>query len=492
MARRTAVLFAVILGAAASPAAAQLTLYEDIDFDGRSIRLTGNTPDLRAVKFNDLASSARLDSRCSAVLYADTDYRGASWAMPAGSEWSDFRSAGGLNDGASSVQVECGGFGGGGGGRGVTLFVDENYRGASETFSSNVSRLSGSRLGDDSASSLRVSPGCRARIFSEDHFRGSSMEVSGDLQSFRYMPVGSDDASSIQVDCGGSGGGGGGGGGGGTPSGVVTLYRDRHFGGSSQSFQSDTASLTGSQIGNDGASSLRVARGCRARVFVDNEYRGKFQDFSGDVPDLGATTVGNDAISSLRIECSGGGWDGEGEPNRGITLYHDTGFRGGRQKFTSDVSDMRGNSIGHDAAGSLKLDPGCTAILFTDKDYRGRSARVVDDVVDLAASGIGRDSLSSFRLECSGGGGGGGGWGGGGARRAVRLFRESGYRGFIGEYSDDVPSLNEEVGSVDLDPGCQLSFYERPNFQGRSYSVSGDRTNLGVSSAGSVRINCGY
>ncbi|HEY7862624.1 MAG TPA: beta/gamma crystallin-related protein, partial [Thermoanaerobaculia bacterium] len=449
MGRTKAAFLAMVLGAAAAPSLGQLTLYEDVNFGGRSIRLTGNTPDLRTVRFNDFASSGRLDGRCSAVLYADVDYRGASWAMPAGSEWSDFRSAGGLNDGASSVQVECRP---GGSGRGVTLFVDENYGGAYETFTSNVPRLSTTRIGNDRVSSLRVSPGCRARVYTDDHYRGASMEVSGDMQTFRYMPVNNDDASSIQVDCGGSGGGGGGGGGGRGPAGTVTLYRDRFYGGASQVFRIDTRSLAGSQIGNDGASSLRVSPGCRVRLFADNDFGGRFQDFSQDVQDLGATTVGNDAVSSLRIQCGGGGWGG-GSSDRGITVYHDPGFRGGWQKFTSDVSDMGSNDIGHDAAGSLRLDPGCTAILYVDRSYRGRSARAVGDIVDLAASPIGRDSLSSFRLEC-GGGVGGGGWEGGGARRAVRIFGESGHRAFVGEYSVDVPDLNSPVGSVDLDPGC--------------------------------------
>jgi hypothetical protein len=224
---------------------------------------------------------------------------------------------------------------------------------------------------------------------------------------------------------------------------------------------------------------------------VDEDFRGRYQDFTRDVSDLTATTVGTDAVSSLRIEC-GGGSGGGGGSDRGITLYHDPGFRGGRQRFTSDVSDMGGNNIGHDAAASLRLDAGCIAILYADKDYRGRSARVNGDVADLSTSPIGRDSLSSFRLDCTGGWESGGGWEGGGARRAVRIFRESDFRGFVGEYSQDVSSLSSPVGSVDLDPGCQLTFYERPNFQGRSYAISGDRERLGISNAGSVRINCGY
>ena len=84
----------------------------------------------------------------------------------------------------------------------------------------------------------------------------------------------------------------------------VTLYRDLHFSGTSQTFEGDVADLRGSRVGNDEATSVRVSHRCRARLYEHPNYQGRYTEVSWDITDLRGSTVGDDAISSIRVRCN--------------------------------------------------------------------------------------------------------------------------------------------------------------------------------------------
>ncbi len=85
--------------------------------------------------------------------------------------------------------------------RGVTLYRDVDYRGRSELISKNVSSLQGSSIGNDQASSARVSPGCRARLYQHEDFQGSYIEISGGVRDLRGSRIGNDTVTSVQLRC---------------------------------------------------------------------------------------------------------------------------------------------------------------------------------------------------------------------------------------------------------------------------------------------------
>ncbi len=128
----------------------------------------------------------------------------------------------------------------------------------------------------------------------------------------------------------------------------MTLYRDLNFSGRSQSFTGDISDLRGSYVGNDAATSVRVSRGCRARLFADANYQGAYIETERDISDLRGSPVGNDTVTSIQVRCdtdgggwnSGGGWGG-GDSNWGtshrVSLYQHTNFRGTAYSFDSDI-----------------------------------------------------------------------------------------------------------------------------------------------------------
>ena len=198
---------------------------------------------------------------------------------------------------------------GGAGEFGVTLYRDPGFRGVSETFTKDRSDLRGNPIGDDQATSVRVSRGCMARLYQDPNYRGSYVEITSDVSDLRGSRVGDDAVTSVRVRCDGQGWG--------DDSGNpppdewednpfnygVTLFRDPDFRGTSQTFSSDAADLRGSRIGDDQATSVRLSRGCRARLYQDLDFRGPYTEVTESIANLGGSRVGDDSVTSLQVRC---------------------------------------------------------------------------------------------------------------------------------------------------------------------------------------------
>ncbi|MXQ55295.1 beta/gamma crystallin-related protein [Shimazuella alba] len=61
-----------------------VTLYEHINFKGRSIRFCSNDSTLVNNNWNDLASSAKVSGGEGVVLYEHINYKGAKWTLKPG------------------------------------------------------------------------------------------------------------------------------------------------------------------------------------------------------------------------------------------------------------------------------------------------------------------------------------------------------------------------------------------------------------------------
>lgn len=184
--------------------------------------------------------------------------------------------------------------------------------------------------------------------------------------------------------------------------GGVTLFEHPSYGGASQSFSADVARLSGTAIGNDRASSVRVAPGCIATLYRDADFRGRSTVLRSDTPRLAGTDVGDDAVSSLRVDCATGG-------PHGIVLFVDADFRGRQATFYEDTPDLTRDGFPDNAASSVRVPAGCSVTLYEHPSYRGRSETLYEDDAMLANNRIGNDVVSSLRVRCAGGAAGSGG-----------------------------------------------------------------------------------
>lgn len=180
---------------------------------------------------------------------------------------------------------------------------------------------------------------------------------------------------------------------------------------------------------------------------------------------------------------------------RGVVLHPETGFRGQGETFTRSDPSLADNSIRDNVASSIRVAPGCEAILFEGPNYQGRRTWATQDVADLGATDLGNRTASSIQIQCTGAA----------ARRlGVTLFTDDNFRGRVEKHFDHASSLdgnmvgNDSASSVKVDAGCRATLYEHASFQGRSFVVTGDvrslrNTPVGNDAVSSLRVECnGY
>ena len=330
----------------------------------------------------------------------------------------------------------------------------------------------------------------------------------------------------------------------------ATVYRDQGFRGGHQTFYGDVADLGRSTVGNDGASSVVVARGCRVRLYADKNFRGPRIELNADARDLGRTSFGNDRASSLKVRCGwerdwgvegpidgGYGHDGRGHGGRGhgahddgygheghgygddrgghdgygrpsgprgkptvrpsgrrgrVVLFRDARYRGRDERFPAgDYPDLRETAVGNDAVSSIEVRRGCRARLYRDTDFRGDYEEIDYDVPDLRGSRVGNDRASSLRVRC----GGDWNWDEYARRGGVIVFEDVDFAGYGERLEYDVPDLrdtqigNDRASSIAVDRGCRVRLFEDVGFRGRSIEISRDEAYLGQTRIGNDRVS---
>ena len=295
MKRLRQIALAVLALGGAGLAAAEIVLYENDNYDGRTFRSANSVSNLNNAGFNDRASSAVVRNGSWSIC-TDAYFRGRCVTLGPGS----YPSLGsmGLNDRVSSVR-ELGWDGSGGGGAGggtggrVVLYDAYNFSGASYTVNGNVDNLDG-RF-NDRARSMIISYGTWELCNDANYGGGCQTYGPG-----RYQNLGglSNRVSSVRMtDSGGAGGGGGWSGG---NNGGGSWGGGGNWGTGSRAVLFEGANLSGRQFVidnqvalnfdgtgfNDRASSLRVEGGYW--VFCsDANFQGECRTFGpGDYPTL--------------------------------------------------------------------------------------------------------------------------------------------------------------------------------------------------------------
>lgn len=182
---------------------------------------------------------------------------------------------------------------GGWGGRGIEVFRDDDFRGASERFNGAIPDLRSAGL-NDAISSMRMRGDWTA--CTDTNFRGQCQTFSGDVGSLRQYGM-NDRISSLRP---GRDGGGSDGGWGRTS---ITVYGDAIYRGPSETFRDAVPDLRNSQL-NDRISSARLTGAWE--VCSDAYYRGQCEVLREDSPNLTQWRM-NDRISSMRPAGRGDG-----------------------------------------------------------------------------------------------------------------------------------------------------------------------------------------
>ncbi len=293
----------------------QVTLYTGINYSGRSLALSGSVSDLRPFGFNDVIRSIASTEEQPVSVYSDINFGGTCQMVP----------------------------------------------------TPGIANLTGSRVGNDTISSLAIGTVCPGEIvfYRDANFQGPLYEDRGNQAIADFKTIGMNDAvSSIAMATGVTG----------------AVYRDANpepdYSGGFYNYAGKgwggnvcepvtgwMTTLAGSVVGNDKISGYLPGWECRLVILFANK------NFSGDdyvAPfamdrDLSETTLCapdsiftpcfsfNDVTSSIA--------NFTGEP---VAVYSDAEYRGRCEAFSGDVRNLAGSYVGNDSISSLKVGSTCS------------------------------------------------------------------------------------------------------------------------------------
>ncbi|MFY0637816.1 beta/gamma crystallin-related protein [Maricaulis maris] len=295
----------LLLTSLAGHAAAQsIILYEDANYRGREVRISGDVRNLDSVNFNDRASSFRVVSGQWELCQHD-DYGGTCEIHASGQA-----SMGRMNDQLTSLRPVAAGQpgrpGGGYGGPSLTFYSGPNYTGRAVVVTTSTPDFSRINFNDQARS---VRHGGRGAWVACQHanFDGACMVIDGDIANIGGGMAG--EISSAEPDYAGRPSRPGRPGGGGEwPRSGVFLYDGINFEGQRVAVDSDTSNL--SRMGfNDRADSLIIARGETWIICDDEGFTDSCQRVQGEVRDLTSLGLRNRVTSLRRVD---GSWGGPG------------------------------------------------------------------------------------------------------------------------------------------------------------------------------------
>jgi hypothetical protein len=229
----------------------------------------------------------------TAILYSGKDFTGDHIVIgpTSGSAVPSLRAVG-FNDRASSILLF--------GTTVVSVFRDGGYQSTCQSIRGDdipgsglvgAKDLSGTLIGDNTISSIVVGASCQPQVVLYQHanYGGAARSFRGSIANLKSYGF-NDKASSLKLTDGAT---------------VVALFKDPSYSGKCTTVRSDSSRLS-ALMDNDSVSSLRVGTACPATqvtLYKDSSFRGSSRDLTADVPNL--KDVGfNDEVTAIRIHGS--------------------------------------------------------------------------------------------------------------------------------------------------------------------------------------------
>ncbi len=262
---------------------------------------------------------------------------------------------------------------------------------------------------------------------------------------------------------------------------------------------SDTKTIAGYITVSGSSSPSNCADGEGVILYEHPNYQGRCTRYVSDDRWVGDDSIGNDAASSVRII---GNFEG--------ILFEHSDFGGASSTFTGDDSDLGNDTIGHDhtssvrvhrrdAGGTTNCDGGPGAYLYEHPNYGGRCSKFTGDSPNPRSWYLGNDAASSIRFV---------------GNYEATVFENDDYNGASSRFTADDPDFGNDAighdrassiqvrprssgGTSNCDGGEGAYLYEHPNYQGRCSKFSADAPNpdnwyIGNDAASSIRFVGNY
>jgi len=332
---------------------------------------------------------------------------------------------------------------------GATLYEDTNYRGQSETFTSDDGYLGDNPIRSDRASSVSVRGPYFTTLYEHPDYGGTPQSFHYDDPDLSDDHIGNDTVSSLRV----------------YP--AVALYEHSNFGGRCETFVSDQANLSGTYIAQDTVSSIKIPSCYEVTLYEHPNYDGRSELFTDDDSNLTNNHIGNDVVSSIKVERI---------VLDGITLFEHENFVGRNCTFTNDRSNL--DSQCKDMATSIKICGPFMAKVYEHPDYGGTGETFDHDDSDLDGNHIGSDTISSLKV-----------W------PAAALYEHANYHGRCRTFDRDNANLSgtyigsDTASSLKVPIDYLVTLCEHPNFEGTCQTFTSNKSSLSGTSVGNDTVS---
>ena len=274
------------MGTFALFAQSKVILYKNYNYKGTERQISGNVADLSQSPwyFNNVASSLKLQGVSSIAVYELANFGGTCETITR--DIPNLKSTFIGNDKISSLKLNanCGNA------PAVVLYEHRNYKGKKLRLTANAANLSsGSYKFNDITSSLKLDGASRVSLYDQANFQGNCQTFTSNNSNLGNTNLEHDTVTSVKINSDCTFGG---------PH--VILYQDRNFSGRSVRVTQSMADLDLSKF-NDKLSSLKLVNIGSIAVYEHDNFMGKCQTFTQDARDMSGSNVGNDKASSIRL-----------------------------------------------------------------------------------------------------------------------------------------------------------------------------------------------
>jgi hypothetical protein len=338
-----------------------------------------------------------------------------------------------------------------GGGAGITVFRDRDFRGAAATYRTDMPNLDRTEF-NDQISSIRVAPGEQWEVCEYANYRGRCVIITGEENDLRRNDWDNMISSMRRVrDGGGYPGPGPGPYPGEHP--FIILHTDTNYRGNNSRYTDPQNNLFAM---NNKAESVTVGRGewqlCEGIMFG-----GRCVTVSQSVPNLNSLGM-RDKIRSVRPVGYGGQNPGGGY----VVIFDQINFRGTPTNYDSVETNM------FKRARSITIGSG-TWQICDGRNFTGRCETLSQSVANLGSFNI-NDTIRSLRPI--------------GIvppqpvpNPYIVIFENENFRGNPENYNSERPNINKRAGSITIGAGVWEVCSER-NFRGHCETLSQSLANL--------------
>jgi hypothetical protein len=273
--------------------------------------------------------------------------------------------------------------------RSVTVFVDPNFQGESQTFSGDVDDLRDFGINDE-ISSIEIRPGDTWEVCRDIYFENQCQMLTRSVSNLGSLGL-NDGISSIRRVRGQARGTRGTFG-----SDGVKVFAETNYRGSNETVFDDTADFRDLGL-NDQISSIEIPAGEVWEICQDINFSNRCDVLNRSVSNL-ASMGWNDRISSMRrLERERGvrGTSGVIDSAPRLILYARPGYRGAARVMNNDVRNIGAFS---NRVASVEVRGG-TWELCDQAGFRGNCVTVDQDVSDLSSLGLNGTVMSARPLN---------------------------------------------------------------------------------------------